>query len=71
MELSNDLLKLTEKEIQVLRRVAEGKTASQIAGELGISPRTVEMRMSNILLELNAKSQAQAVGIGVRVGIIA
>lgn len=71
MELSEDLLKLSSKEIQTLQLAAAGKTSVEMAAELGISNRTVEMRIANIMVELNAKSRAHAVAIGIRTGIIA
>jgi len=71
MELSNDLLKLNPKEIQVLKLVAAGKRSKQISEMLGISPRTVEQRLANIMEKIEAKTAAQAVAIGIRTGIIA
>ena len=43
---------LSERETDVLRLVAEGKTAKEIAGSLFISPRTVENYKNNILKKL-------------------
>lgn len=71
MELSNDLLKLSSKEIQVLNLVASGNSAKEVGAALGISKRTVEQRLSAIMDKLDARSSAHAVAIGIRVGIIA
>lgn len=44
---------ITEREYDVLRLVAEGKSAKEIARVLFISPRTVENYKNNILKKLN------------------
>jgi len=51
-ELAQENL-LSERETDVLRLVAEGKTAKEIADSLFISPRTVENYKNNILRKLN------------------
>lgn len=52
--------RLTEREIQVLRLVAEGRTNRDIAGELGVSERTIDRHVSNILTKLDVPSRAAA-----------
>ena len=51
---------LTRREIQVLRLVTTGKTNKIIAGELGVSERTVDRHVSNILTKLALPSRAAA-----------
>lgn len=51
---------LTPRELQVLRRMATGKTNKDIASELFISERTVDRHVSNILSKLNASSRTAA-----------
>ncbi len=50
---------LTNRELQVVRRVAEHLTASAIAKELGISSRTVESHRVSALKKLGISSSAQ------------
>jgi ATP/maltotriose-dependent transcriptional regulator MalT len=51
---------LTPREVQVLRLVARGHTNKVIARELGLSDRTVDRHVCNILLKLKVPSRAAA-----------
>jgi DNA-binding CsgD family transcriptional regulator len=51
---------LTPRELQVLRRVAAGKTNKVIAAELFLSERTIDRHVSNIFRKLNVHSRAAA-----------
>jgi DNA-binding CsgD family transcriptional regulator len=51
---------LTLRELQVLQRVASGKTNKKIAGELFISERTVDRHVSNIFNKLDVSSRVEA-----------
>jgi DNA-binding CsgD family transcriptional regulator len=51
---------LTQREAQVLRLIATGKTNKLIAGELFVSERTVDRHVSNILTKLSLPSRAAA-----------
>ena len=51
---------LSGREIEVLRLVAFGRTNREIAGELGISERTVDRHVSNIYTKLDVSSRAAA-----------
>ena len=52
--------RLTERQRQVLERIAEGKTNVQIADELGLAFDTVKMHVSNVLAELGVASREEA-----------
>jgi ATP/maltotriose-dependent transcriptional regulator MalT len=52
--------KLTARELQVLRLVASGKTNKAVAGELGLSEKTVDRHVSNIFTKLDVPSRAAA-----------
>ena len=51
---------LTEREVEVLRRLAGGKTNSEIAEELHVSVRTVERHVANIYAKIGARGRANA-----------
>ena len=61
---------LSEREIQVLRLIANGTDNAQIAAELHISPKTVKNHISNILLKLSIENRIQAAVYAVRSGIV-
>ena len=49
---------LTEREVQVLKLVASGRTNRAIASKLGISEKTVARHLSNIFNKLDLSSRA-------------
>jgi DNA-binding NarL/FixJ family response regulator len=61
---------LTEREIAVLKRVANGSANKQIAVVLGISEETVKAHMKSILAKLSAHDRTHAVTIALNRGII-
>lgn len=61
---------LTMREIEVLRRVAAGKSNKLVAAELDISEGTVNTHMKNILPKLDASDRTHAVIIALRRGIL-
>ena len=61
---------LSEREIDVLKLIANGKDNAQIAGELHISPKTVKNHISNILMKLQIENRIQAAVYAVRSGIV-
>jgi len=54
---------LTRRQLEVLRRVALGKSNKMIAQDLGIAPGTVKVHISNLMRDLQAKNRTQAVSI--------
>jgi DNA-binding NarL/FixJ family response regulator len=61
---------LTERELEVIRALARGKSDRQIAHALGISEKTVNNHTSNIYRKLHLFDRTQAVIYAVREGII-
>jgi DNA-binding NarL/FixJ family response regulator len=61
---------LSEREVQVLRRIAEGDRNRDIGQHLAISEETVKVHVKRIMDKLGAKDRTQAVAIGIRRGII-
>jgi two-component system NarL family response regulator len=61
---------LSDREIEVLKLIANGKDNSQIAADLHISPKTVKNHISNILMKLQIDNRIQAAVYAVRSGIV-
>ena len=61
---------LSDREIEVLKLIANGKDNAQIAAELHISPKTVKNHISNILMKLQIGNRIQAAVYAVRSGIV-
>jgi two-component system, NarL family, response regulator LiaR len=61
---------LTEREIDVLRLLAQGQANKQIAHNLRIGEKTVKTHVSNILAKLRVPSRTQAALYAVRIGLV-
>jgi DNA-binding NarL/FixJ family response regulator len=61
---------LTERELEVIRALAQGMSDRQIAGSLGISEKTVRNHTSNIYRKLHIFDRTQAVIYAIREGVI-
>jgi DNA-binding NarL/FixJ family response regulator len=61
---------LSERELEVLKLIANGKDNAQIARDLHISPKTVKNHISNILMKLQIDNRIQAAVYAVRTGIV-
>jgi DNA-binding NarL/FixJ family response regulator len=61
---------LSDRELEVLKLIANGKDNAQIARELYISPKTVKNHISNILMKLQIENRIQAAVYAVRSGIV-
>jgi DNA-binding NarL/FixJ family response regulator len=61
---------LTRREVEVVRLVAMGHTNREIARELFLSPRTVEMHVASILLKLDCRSRADAARRASELGLL-
>jgi DNA-binding NarL/FixJ family response regulator len=55
---NSELTKLTKREMEVLRLMAEGHTNISIARKLSVSERTVETHVNNIFSKLNLTAEA-------------
>jgi DNA-binding NarL/FixJ family response regulator len=70
-EIENTIrAELSEREIEVLKLIANGKDNAMIAAELHISPKTVKNHISNILMKLQIDNRIQAAVYAVRSGIV-
>lgn len=61
---------LTERETEVLRLLAQGRSNKEIAAALTIGEKTVKTHVSNILSKLNVPSRTQAALYAVRIGLV-
>jgi ATP/maltotriose-dependent transcriptional regulator MalT len=61
---------LSQRELEVLSLVAEGRTNRDIGEELVVSDKTVKRHLSNILDKLGVNSRAAAVNQGLRLGLL-
>jgi len=68
-ELRQRVAHLTPDEMEVLRRILEGKPNKVIRKELDIGLRTTELRRSKIMKKMKASSLAELVQISVYAGI--
>ncbi|MFN8373041.1 MAG: LuxR C-terminal-related transcriptional regulator, partial [Anaerolineae bacterium] len=61
---------LTEREMEVLRQLAQGKTNKEIADLLVVSEETVKTHVGNILTKLQLAHRMQAVLYALKQGLI-
>jgi DNA-binding NarL/FixJ family response regulator len=61
---------LTVREREVLRLIAQGLPGKQIAGQLGISERTVKFHTASLIRKLGADNRAQAVAVAAQRGLL-
>ncbi len=61
---------LSERELEVLRRIAAGKSNKEIGAELFISEGTVKTHVKSIFAKLDVVSRTQAVATATRRGLI-
>jgi two-component system NarL family response regulator len=63
-------VQLTPRELTTLRLMADGQANKEIAGELGISERTVKSHLSHLFEKLGVTSRTEAVRIATRRGLV-
>lgn len=66
---ADDGPQLTERETEVLRMVAKGLTARQVATRLTISPRTVQNHLQNVMTKLQVHTRAGLVRYAIESGL--
>jgi DNA-binding NarL/FixJ family response regulator len=59
---------LTDRELEILRKVSDGMTNAEIGYALGISPQTVKNHVTSILRKLAVNDRTQAVVMALRRG---
>ena len=61
---------LTDREVEVLRLLATGKTNRAIARELGLSEKTVARHVSNTFAKIDVPSRAAATAFAYQNGLV-
>lgn len=60
---------LTDREREVLQMIAEGKSTKEIAGDVGVSVKTIETHRRNIMEKLDLHSIAELTKYAIREGV--
>jgi DNA-binding NarL/FixJ family response regulator len=68
--IPEELARLTERELEVLRHVASGKSNTEIAGTLFIGEATVKTHVNRILSKLGVRDRVQAVVLAYETGLV-
>jgi two-component system response regulator NreC len=63
--------RLSKREIEILKLVANGYTSEEVADRLKIACKTVQAHRARITLKLNIHDLANLVKYAIRVGIVA
>ena len=63
------LSRLTPRERQVMQFIVSGMTSKQIAEQLGLSPRTIEVHRAHLMFKMGTKSLTQLVRWAVVCGL--
>lgn len=58
---SGNVSQLSQRELEVLEKIGAGKTTKQIASDLELSPRTVDIHRANLKKKLGLKTSAEIV----------
>ena len=61
---------LSRRELEILRLIAAGRTNREVAHELFLSPRTVDMHARNILAKLDCRSRTEATHKAGELGLV-
>jgi DNA-binding NarL/FixJ family response regulator len=62
---------LTDRELQVVQLLAEGKSNKEVAGALGVSTRTVESHRNHIMRKMNFTSFSELIRFAIRSNLVA
>ena len=63
-------VRLTSREMDVLRGAAKGHTSKHLAKELGLAVPSIETHLRNIFKKLNATNRGEAVSSALKLGLI-
>jgi len=63
--------RLTARQLECLRRIADGETSAEIAESLGLSKRTIDHYVQFACAKLGVRNRAQAVAQAIQLELIA
>jgi DNA-binding NarL/FixJ family response regulator len=61
---------LTKRELEVLRGLVEGRSVKVIAFQLGLSPKTVDVHRSKLMLKMRVGNLAELTRLAIREGLL-
>lgn len=67
---ASSMAQLTNRESEVLRLVARGRSAKEVALELAIAPCTVERHIENVRLKTRTRNRAHMVAFVIQEGLL-
>lgn len=70
IEQTGDHILLSDRELEILKLVASGKSNQSIADQLSISENTVKYHLKNILQKLGVSNRTEAVTIAMQKGLL-
>jgi DNA-binding NarL/FixJ family response regulator len=62
--------RLSDRELEIMKMLASGKTVSQVAAELALSVKTISTHRARILRKMNMKTNAELTHYAVRSGLV-
>lgn len=62
---------LTDREMEILRLVARGRTMKEMGAALGISPKTADNHIQNLYAKIGVKTRAGATLFAIEHGLLA
>jgi DNA-binding CsgD family transcriptional regulator len=68
--LAQQSLKISERELEVLQRLAAGQSNKQIAQDLDVSPNTVKTHVANLFQKLEVSRRTEAIRRARELGIL-